>query len=206
MNRPEPRIRFIGSPAGAGLAFAGSGLIVVGCARGALPWWLIFVAVAIAAQTKAAIAEVRRYEAWRKEWQAMGASTAPPRAVKKHGRRWVPVTVAALLLVAIPAYLPRLQDYGGPVTVFECVWGAVALYLGFRIRQAVTRRTKNGGSGKAEAAPVVAWLLGRASSSPSRADAMRELPEYSARLMGQGYATLPLAAKILGSPRKREDA
>jgi hypothetical protein len=33
-------------------------------------------------------------------------------------------------------------------------------------------------------APVVEWTLGRASSSPSRSEAARKLPEYSARLLG----------------------
>jgi hypothetical protein len=45
---------------------------------------------------------------------------------------------------------------------------------------AVSRRAK------AEAAEdsTVAWLLPRAASSPSREEAMRNLPEYSARLIG----------------------
>jgi len=36
---------------------------------------------------------------------------------------------------------------------------------------------------KAQGSDVVEWVLPRASSSPSRADAMRRLPEYSARLI-----------------------
>ncbi len=52
-----------------------------------------------------------------------------------------------------------------------------------RVRRAAGTISAGGGKTGA-AAEVVEWMLPRASSSLSRADAMRRLPEYSARLIG----------------------
>lgn len=71
------------------------------------------------------------------------------------------------------------------------LWLGMALYLlvklAINVRRAHVHRgagtVSAGGSKTSAPADVVEWVLPRASSSPSRADAMRCLPEYSARLI-----------------------
>jgi hypothetical protein len=72
------------------------------------------------------------------------------------------------------------------------VWCCTAVYLLWKLAARLRRArftaagTASAGERKnSAAADVVEWALPGASSSPSRADAMRNLPEYSARLIGK---------------------
>ena len=115
---------------------------------------------------------------------------ARPQQPQKHGSRgWMVVTVAVLLVFAIPAYLTQIRNDSEQVaSVLNWLWVAICLFLVFKsfglvrrffarssARSTALRQTKE------EAEPVT-WLVGRASSSPSRAEAQRNLPEYVARL------------------------
>ncbi len=190
MNRPASNVRLLGS---AGMAIPVAvvcAAIVLGWLQGSVPGLAAFVAVLALARTLAAVKEVRRYQAWSGQWQAMGASlNAPPQPAKKRGGGWQRVTAAVLLLLVIPAYLRQAEGTGGLATPLEWLWVAVCLYLVWklfrRVRGGFVRSAAAGaarGRAKAVAAPV-AWLVARASSSPSRADATRQLPEYCARLL-----------------------
>jgi hypothetical protein len=194
MNRPSLSVRVAGSPLGALVLLLVWGAVVVAWYQGNVPWWVGVAAVAAAGRTFGAFGRMRRYKAWLADWQAMGAEGEQPRPKKRRG--WVLVTGAALLLVLIPAYLLQIKNneaipnHEAVATgliwlhVAVCLflgWKVVALFWRFVMRRAASSKERR--RAKAEAAPV-AWLLGCASSSPSRAAAQRELPEYSARLIG----------------------
>ncbi len=184
MSRPSLIVRVAGSPLPALLLFLGYAALVLGWYEGQVVWWLALGAVVGCLRTLSAIGQVRRYKAWLAEWNAMGAKDEPaPRPKKKNGG-WVFVTLAAFLLLAIPAYLPQAHGQGfAPALVL--LWGVAGLYLVFRIARSMTHRKKERPpeQEQVEATPVE-WVLGRASSSPSRSEAARKLPEYSARLLG----------------------
>ena len=114
MNRPASNVRLLGS---AGMAIPVAvvcAAIVLGWLQGSVPGLAAFVAVLALARTLAAVKEVRRYQAWSGQWQAMGASlNAPPQPAKKRGGGWQRVTAAVLLLLVIPAYLRQAEGTGG---------------------------------------------------------------------------------------------
>jgi hypothetical protein len=199
MNRPSLSVRLAGSPAGATLLLIASAIAALGWCQGHVPGVLAIVAVAGAWRTLKAVVLMRRYKTWLADWQAMGADDdePQPRVTKTRGRGWVLVTGAALLVLSIP---PCLTPVGTPARPSDrwlaVLWLAACLYLVFALVRAVVRRVMRGRKGKAEkaeqgeAAPV-AWLVARASSSPSRAEAERELPQYAARLIAQSKGALP---------------
>jgi hypothetical protein len=127
---------------------------------------------------------VRRYKTWLAEWNAMGAreEAAPPREKKPGVRRRVRVTIAALLLPAILVCLPYLRSNEEWQTALLLLWVVVFFYLTGQALRSITRRVKDRSRrGEAAVAPVE-WMLGRASSSPSRSEASRKLPEHCGRL------------------------
>jgi hypothetical protein len=113
----------------------------------------------------------------------MGA-TEQPRPKDKRGRRWLFVTGAVLLVLAIPACFPYLQGNEGCRIASSLLWDVACIYLValvlWRIARRLTRRRKEQSEA---AAGRVQWMLGRSSSSPSRAEAMRRLPKYCMRLL-----------------------
>jgi hypothetical protein len=196
MNRPRLSVRLAGSPLGALLLFVLYVAIVLGWYQGNVPWWLALGAVAAAVRTLSAIGKVRRYKAWSADWQAAGAEDEPPRRQKRGKRGWVFVTGAGVLFVAIPTYLPQIRNIeaipNALVTALTWLWVAACLLLVWKLLRlfwlVVSRSTARATArrrARAEAAPV-AWLVACASSSPSRAAAEQNLPEYTARLIGVG--------------------
>lgn len=190
MNRPPLSVRLAGCPRIAIVLFLGYAAVVLGWYQGDVPWWVAVAAVAAAGRTLTAVRRVHSYKAWLAEWQGMGGEDEPPRPKKRRRRGWVFVTGAALLVLGIPFCLPSRGEQGELGLVLTLLWCAACLYLFFAVvrgilRRVVARRTVRAerGKAKAEAAPV-AWLVGRASSSPSRAAAERNLPEYARRLIG----------------------
>jgi hypothetical protein len=200
MNAPTSTTRLIGTPRNANVLYLGAGLVMLGWAGGAVPWWLAFMALCFIGTVRKAVQDVRRYDAFAADWQAMGRpGTAPPRPAAKPFFRlrhmntppWVCVTIAALSLVVIPVFMAAPDADEGVRQFFTLLWLFAALYLiwklAAKLRRAVSKAagTVSAGSHKNNtAADVVEWALPRASSSPSRADSMRNLPEYSARMMG----------------------
>jgi hypothetical protein len=183
MSRPPLLVRVAGSPLPALLLFVSFTAVIADWYQGGgVPWWLALGAALAAMRTLSAVGRVRRYKAWLAEWNAMDAQGEPAPGPKKKSGGWVLVTGAALLLLAIPAYLPQAHDEG-LATALELLWGVAGLYLVFRILRGMMRRRKERPQEQAEAAPVEC-LLGRAASSPSRSEAARKLPEYVTRLFG----------------------
>ena len=140
---------------------------------------------------------MRVYNTWLASWQAMGTEDSaamvaqvPEKqaARRRHGRAFV---ILALLLAVI---LPVAFKHSPPPGVMW-LWAFALLFLiggvvyqlgrvGRRIVARPTLQTARGEEVKDDA--PVAWLLPRASSSPSIGDAQRRLPEYSARLLAAG--------------------
>ena len=144
-------------------------------------------------RTLSAFGQVRRYKVWRAEWEAMGAPLhAPPKPAAMPKRRWKLVAFALLLLFVIPLLMSDGGLDDGLATALTCLWLVDSLYLACKLLATIRRGFSRASvrftappQAKAEATPVV-WLLDRASSSPSCADAVRNLPEYSARLLSRG--------------------
>lgn len=193
MNQPTPMTRFIGKPRVAAVLYVGLGLAVLGWAEGAVPWWLGVAALCTAGSVRKAVKDVRSYKQWWTAWGAMGAATAPPRAAtSKPSSSWAGVIVAGVSFVMIPVWIAAPGASEALRQGLTAVWCCMAIYLLWRLAARLWRAlfraagTASAGERKTSApAEVVEWALPRASSSPSRADALRNLPEYSARLIGK---------------------
>jgi hypothetical protein len=196
MNRPGPGVRAMGSPSGAFAMFTACGLVVAGVFMGVLPWWLALFAFGFANGTVSAVRQMRVYNAWAEQWQEMATgrpASAPPRARPREKRNWaalnIPVGVA--LAIGLP-WLASQVDAREEKEYLAVLWLVDCGTLLFLVVRAIVRRPKaqSAATAKVEVAqqveptvPVVAWLIGKAVESPSRAEAMRELPEYSARML-----------------------
>jgi hypothetical protein len=200
MNQPTPMTRFVGKPRVAAVLYVGLGLAVLGWAEGAVPWWLGVAALCTAGSVRKAVQDVRSYKQWWTAWAAMGAAGAPPRPAtskldargRKASSSWAGVIVAAVALVMIPVWMAAPGASEALRQGLTAVWCCTAVYLLWKLAARLRRArftaagTASAGERKnSAAADVVEWALPGASSSPSRADAMRNLPEYSARLIGK---------------------
>ena len=184
MNRPALLVRIAGSPLGALLLFMVYAAVIAGWYEGQVVWWLALGSVGAAFRTLSAVGRVRRYKAWDAEWNAMGAreESAIPRKERRGARRRL--FVAALLLLLIPACLPHLSGNEEWRTALGLLWIVACLYVVGLVLRSITRRiTKRVKSRRETVNAPVKWMLGRASSSPSRSEATRKLPEYCTRLL-----------------------
>ena len=92
-------------------------------------------------------------------------------------------------LVLIPVVIAAPGTDEALRQALTLMWCGMALYLGWklvaRLRRSIVRSagTVRAGRSKDNSPDAVEWVLPRASSSPSRANAVRRLPEYSARLI-----------------------
>jgi hypothetical protein len=185
MNQPTSMTRIIGTPRTAGVLYVGLALLVVGWAGGAVPWWMAFIALCSAGTVRKAVQDVRRYDQWWASWQSMG-NAAPKTTLRRRKMvaPWAGVVVAAVSLVLIPVVMAAPGTDAELRQALTLMWCGDVLYLGWkvfaRLRRSVVR---SAGRSKETSPDVVEWVLPRASSSPSRADAVRRLPEYSARLI-----------------------
>jgi len=205
MNPPSMLTRLMAGRFTSIVLLLACGAIGIGCLAGEASWWLGLFALFMALQTLSAIGQVRRYKEWAAKWQAMaepvgaqrpapandrGTGQNAPSAVKepRHGR--LRIVVAVLLVLAIPVYVADGTDMVS--SGLRCLWFAACLYLAVRLLRRIFRRGAKSqeqravvGRQKVES-PFVAWVMNRASSSPSRAEAVRALPDYCARLLSRG--------------------
>jgi hypothetical protein len=195
MNRPGFMVRLAGTPRMAMALLFGYAVIVLAWYQGGVPWWVALAAVGATIRTLSAVGQLRRYKAWAAEWQSMGEPLdAPaPAATPKKRRRWVRIAGVILLWLVIVAYLPEGNDDSAIAGAMTWLWMALSLYLACELaRWLWLKAVRSKGrsiqaqqQAEAESGPVT-WLLPPASYSPSRAEAQRNLPAYSVRLIGQG--------------------
>ncbi len=204
MNRPSIFTRLMGGRLVALVLLLASGAVILGWFADDAPWWFGTIALLTAMQTLAAVGQVRRYKDWSAKWQAMAepvgaARPVPPnddkRAVRQNPastareprRGRLRVMVAALLALLIPVYVADASDTVS--SALTCLWLAACLYLGFRLlaglmRRGDRKRHEQKAAPKQEAEnPFVTLVMDRPSSSSSRAEAPRALPDYCARLL-----------------------
>jgi hypothetical protein len=188
MNQPEPHVRLAGSNTGSALFLLASGVLMAAVVEGEAPGWVLLVALLLASFTLNAVQQMREYKAWEGEWQEMqtGKRVEPPQK-KKYPK--LDVAVGLLSLVVIPWIWSQRSDPGERLILAGSwvVMFLVVVFLAVRgiVRSVRARRRFKEQARRSQVEPV-AWLVSPASSSPSRADAMRELPEYSARLLIEG--------------------
>lgn len=194
MNGPTLTTRMLGRPRVAAALYIGCALAVLGWFGGEIPWWLALMAIATIGSVRKAGRKLRQYEEWWAAWDGMGSApgAAPPKATtraSKPSSSRLGIAVAALSLAIIPLLLPM-----GDATFrrwLALLWLGVAVYLArklasgrrARVRKAVAGTAGGGAGNDGRGDDVVKWALPRAPSSPSRADALRQLPDYCARLM-----------------------
>ncbi len=205
MKRPSALTGLMGTPLVALPLFAACAAAGVEWFAGDAPWWLGVVALFTGLHTLSSLGQVSRYKAWAAKWQAMGepehaAARVPANggdrevrqkiAPDNHARRHpLRIAIAALFALAIPAYV---ADGNEGSIALGCLWVASCLYLVVAVVRGMMRRGGKRPDQRAVAAkeqsgsPFVEWALPRASSSPSRAEAVRHLPDYCARLLSWG--------------------
>jgi hypothetical protein len=201
--------RFVGTPRVAAVLYVGLGLLVLGWAGGEVSWWMAIAALYGAGTVRKAVRDVRNYNQWWSAWQAMGAGGAPPQEAtlkpplrKGRASSWTRVLLAAVSFVVIPFFIAVPGASEALREGLTVVWCFMVLYLVCKLTVTIVRglRRKRGvtGTGLKEktqsgAGEVVEWVLPRALSSPSRADAIQNLPEYSARLIERPGMETPSA-------------
>lgn len=187
MKAPTPLSRLTGIPVVAILLFIVYGTVIVAWSDGRVPWWWALFAAFAALRTLKAMGEVRRYKTWLANWNAMDEQE------QARSRRKMLTLNRVLLVIAGAAFLflPLLRAPGTSDSALnQGVWVISALYLVFALLRFILRRKGRAAhDSQAESAPVT-LLIGRPSSSPSREEATKRLPDYCARLLssaeGQG--------------------
>jgi len=192
MNPPTFITRLLGTPLVALVLYVGCAVTILGWTRGEVSGWLALATLCFVATIRKAVRDVRRYKQWGAAWQAMGNASgvvAPKPITRGRNPSWVNVTIAALSLLIIPIFVAVPEADEALRNGLTLLWLAIAAYLlwklGVSIRGALSRKgagTVRGGVTSASG-DVVKWVLPPASSSPSRLDAIRNVPDYCARLM-----------------------
>jgi hypothetical protein len=207
MNRPSLVTRFIATRFIALLLLLACGAVIVEWLAGGASWWQGMLALFMAMQTLSAVGKVSRYKRWSAQWQAMAEpAIASASASYREGgddsvkqgsattakaprSGWLRVVVAMLLALAIPVYVGQDVERASPA--LASLWLAICFCLGFRLLRRISRRGVKGGEQRSASQnreaenPFVTWVMDRPSSSPSRADTVRNLPEYSTRLLSR---------------------
>jgi hypothetical protein len=188
MNQPSIIVRVAGSPVAAiPLTLGGMWLIFL-WTQGRASVWLAVVGCFIAVRTISAIRQRSRYNAWRRQWESVGnfGKTPPRRPI----RLWRLATViAAVLFVGIIAFKPSGPSSPELLNALMWLWILCGIFLAARFvigigRRVFNRRGSNAGRAKLEASPV-SLMLSRTVDSPSRETAVRNLPEYAARILNR---------------------
>jgi len=190
MNPPTLITRFLGTPLVAAALYVGCAMAVLGWFGGEVPWWWALFAVCFVGTVRKSAQNVRRYNQWYGGWQAMGNAqgvTAP----RRKRSSWLNVACAVILFIVIPMFMAAPGPDKALSNALTWVWLAVAGYLLWKLAAGIRHvcfgqrvRTVAASASKPSLSPdVVTWMLPRASSSASRAEAMRNVPDYCARLL-----------------------
>lgn len=186
MNQPSIIVRVAGSPfAAIPLALGGMRLIFM-WTQGRASMWLALIGCFVAVRTISSVRQRSRYKAWQKQWESVGTfGNAPPRR-QKRGLRLATI-LASALFIGIIAYGPQVSDNPQIHNALVWVWLLCAMFLATTVvmgigRLIMKRRNTNVETAKQEVAPV-SLMLSRTVDSPSREMAVKNLPEYAARIL-----------------------
>jgi hypothetical protein len=194
MNRPNAYVRWAGSKTGVSVLALVGLVLSAGVLDGDLPWWAALGALVAFSNAVNCPAQMRAYDDWVAQWRMMatGSDTAPEAPGKKPRRKRnaaLDVLVGVALLVGVPWLGSQAADTAGEKQFLAVLWLVDVGYLVFLAVRGILRRRKARSAAKSTAAEQpekdapVAWVMSCAAESPSRDEAMMELPEYSARLM-----------------------
>jgi hypothetical protein len=194
MTRPSSLVCFAGRPRVC-LALIGlCAVIVLGWLNHEVSWWVGIIALGAAKRTLTAYGELKRYNAWRAKWDAMGPPQDTPAPAPRAQRAAPHNNVGGRVLLGIAALIAVSIPFSGSASSdgVLCVWFGACVFLVWKLIGAIRRKGTGSGAavsrrvkGEASGDGAVTWLLPRAASSPSCVEAMRNLPEYSARLIGR---------------------
>jgi hypothetical protein len=191
MKRPGALTRLAGNPSVSILLFAGCGAVLLGWHQGKLQWWFALLALVVAIKTADAFGQMRKYNVWSAQWEEMGAQkrTVPAAQAadkKRKGRgQGLRVVLALALFIGITQIFP--PPVGFDLTRPEVIAALLCLlYPILVVLRAIIRRVRRKAPGTTNdnAAPV-SCMLSRTVDSPSRDTAVRNLPEYAARILNR---------------------
>ena len=177
MRKPSSMTRAIGYPLVAAPIFLLCVATVWSCYSSNVSWIIGVIALFVAQKVINSTREVQRYKAWHKAWDAMaapnhGAASSSPKRQDRHF-----VAVMAISLITLIVTQGQVQDHLGL---------AIGTYtVGFALYGLVRLKRKRHKEQAADG--VVTWLVPKAAVSPSRADAMRTLPAYSAQVLALSH-------------------
>jgi len=178
MNRPGLLTCLIGSPIGGLCSLGGAGYAGYLALTGQGSGWLGLGAVLLTGCALKAGEAVRRYDAWKREWDAMNGAPSPRKPVLRGLLRWV---FRALALV-LWAYVARASleasvdpDLTIPVILFWIGSAGMLALMGLRLvrRLRPARRAK----------PQFVTICATPRRSPSVAEAYAALPDYCRQLL-----------------------
>jgi hypothetical protein len=188
MNQPSIIVRLAGAPIAAIPLTLGGIWLIFMWTQGRASVWLALLGCFVAVRTISSVRQRSRYKAWRRQWESVGNfGKAPPR---RPIRLWRLATIiAAVLFIGIIAFKPSGPSSPELQNALMWLWLLCGTFLAARLligvgRRVFKRRGNNAGKAKLEAVPV-SLMLSRTVDSPSRETAVRNLPEYAARMLNR---------------------
>ena len=174
MNAPSGTTRFLAFPPVALIIVCLCGLFVWHWYLGDTPWPVGVIALVIVGQVFKAIDAVSKYKAWCRAWEAMDdkpRSNNTARTAKVVGG-----LIAGIVLVMI-SQVRAISDHGMTIAAVS-IASAVGILI---VNGLIKMRRKR----KAAHVDVVSTIVATPRQSATRSDVMRELPEYSARILSR---------------------
>jgi hypothetical protein len=186
MNRPSLSVRIAGYPLGGIALVLLGGWMMLSWYQGQASFFFALIGFFVIAKTLASLMKMKRYQAWLKEWNSVGTFGQEPAKPRRRSLRGITL-LAAALFVGILAYWPQTADRPQLQNELAWVWFSCGVFLLGRLLISIGRLVRKRNAAKAarlgdEAVPV-AWMLTGTVDSPSREMAVRNLPEYAARVL-----------------------
>jgi hypothetical protein len=190
MNQPSILVRLCGTRIAAiPLALTGMWLVYA-WTQGRTSCWLALMGFFMTVRTIGCVRQRNRYNAWRKQWDAIGTFGKPP-APHRSKSQWHIATLGAMALVIgiivlgpqAAAENPQLE------ALLTWLWLLSGVFLAVRfvisIRNLVAKRRMQSDAEGEPKDHIVALALDRTLDSPSREDARRNLPNYAACILNR---------------------
>ncbi len=188
MKKPSIFVRAAGSPVAAIPLALGSVWMIMMWTQGRASVWLALMGCGVAMRTISSVKQRKRYNTWHAQWKAVGTFSKPPERRRVPVLRWATL-LAVTLCIGIIACWQDVPDNPQVQDGLRWLWFLCAIFLIGRfasgIGQLVVKRMKpNAGKPNHDAAPV-SCMLSRTVDSPSREMAVKNLPDYAARILSR---------------------